>query len=86
MILTISEIKTLAKFAGLVLTGATLADYEEDEVEIAVTDCPESGLIDTDAAAIRRYAHIAYFYEYPEEGSVGLGDELKQQAATDGGE
>ena len=76
MILTIAEIKTLAQFAGLVLTDECLADCDQDESEIAVTDCPEGGLIDTDAATVRRYAHVAYFYEYPDEGSVGLGAEM----------
>jgi len=76
MILTIAEIKTLAQFCGLVLTDESLSDHEQDETELAVTECPEGGLIDTDAATVRRYARVAYFYEYPDEGSVGLGDEL----------
>ena len=82
MILTIAEIKTLAQFCGLVLTDETLSDRDEDESEIEVTDCPDGGLINTDAATVRRYAHVAYFYEYPEEGSVGLGDELPNAHLT----
>lgn len=80
MILTIAEIKTLAQFAGLVLTDESRTDTDQDESEIAVTDCPEGGLIDTDAATVRHYVHVAYFYEYPDEGSVGLGDELPNSA------
>ena len=76
MILTIAEIKTLAQFAGLVLTEESRTDTDQDESEIAVTDCPEGGLIDTDAATVRHYAHVAYFYEYPDEGSVKLGAEV----------
>ena len=76
MILTIAEIRDLAQFAGLVLTNECKADTSEDESEIAVEDCPDGGLIDTDAAKVCRYAHVAYFADYPEEGSHGLGPEL----------
>lgn len=76
MILTIAEIKTLAQCAGLVLTDDSRTDAEQDEAEIAVAVCPEGGLIDTDEATVRHYAHVAYFYEYPEEGCVGLGADM----------
>ena len=81
MILTIAEIKTLAQFAGIKLTEDSLSDKDQDDTEITVTDCPEGGLIDTDAATVRRYAHVAYFYEYPDEGSVGLGAEMPNAGA-----
>jgi hypothetical protein len=76
VILTIAEIKDLAQFAGLVLTDKCKADTSEDESEIAVEDCPDGGLINTDAARVRRYAHVAYFADYPDEGASGLGPEL----------
>jgi len=76
VILTIAEIRDLAQFAGLLLTDECRADTSEDESEIAVEDCPEGGLIDTDAARVCRYAHVAYFADYPDEGSHGLGPEL----------
>ena len=59
MILTTAEIKELARFAGLALADETLADHEHDETEIAVED--------------HDYEHIAYFYDYPDEGYVVLG-------------
>ena len=80
MILTIAEIRDLAQFAGLVLTDECKADTSEDESEIAVEDCHDGGLIDTDAAKVCRYAHVAYFADYPEEGSHGLGPELPNSA------
>ena len=76
MILTIAEIRDLAQFAGLVLTDQCKADTSDNESKIAVEDCPEGGLIDTDAARVCRYAHVAYFADYPDEGSHGLGPEL----------
>lgn len=81
MILTIAEIRDLAQFAGLVLTDECKSDTSEDESEIAVEECPEGGLIDTDAARVCRYAHVAYFANYPDEGSHGLGPELPNAEA-----
>ena len=90
MILTIAEIKTLAQFCGLVLTDESLNDTDQDETEISVVDCPKCGLIDADANKMCKYEHTAYFYEYPEEGCIGLGKETPprrnttEQVAADG--
>jgi len=90
MILTIAEIKTLAQFCGLVLTDGSVNDKDQEETEISVVDCPKCGLIDADANKMRQYEHAAYFYEYPEEGCIGLGKEIprnaKEQVAADGGD
>jgi len=77
MILTIAEIKTLARFCGLVLTDGSMDDKDQDETEIAVVNCPEDGLTNDDASVVFRYDHVAYFCEYPDEGSVGLGEVLE---------
>jgi len=76
IVLTIAEIKSLAQFCGLVLTNESILDQDQDDTEIAIDDCPESGLIDTDKLMVCRYAHIAYFEELPEEGCMGLGIKL----------
>ena len=81
MILTIAEIRELAQFAGLVLTESSVADTDCDETEIAVEDCPDGGLIDPDDNLVCRYAHVAYFVDYPEEGSCGLGPKLLNSPA-----
>ena len=76
IVLTIAEIKDLAEFCGLILTQESKDDKDQDETEVAVDDAPEGGLIDEDQARVLHHAHVAYFYEYPEEGSMPLGSEL----------
>lgn len=76
IVLTIAEIKDLAEFCGLILTQECKDDKDQDDTEVAVDDSPEGGLIDIDQAKILHHAHVAYFYEYPEEGSMPLGPEL----------
>lgn len=75
MNLTIAEIKDLAEFCGLVLKEGSKNDTEQDDAEMVIVECPETGVKDDDGVA-RRYAHIAYSYDYPEEGCMPLGPEL----------
>lgn len=71
--LTVAEIKDLAECAGLVLKFEPRSD--DLETEITIIDCPKDGLLDDDNKPAH-YAHIAYFSDYPDEGSYPLGDEL----------
>lgn len=73
--LTIAEIKDLAEYAGLTLNKRCNAQSEDElATEITITDCPAGGTKDDDGA-IRHYAHIAYYTDYPEEGCMPLGPE-----------
>ena len=73
--LTVAEIKDLAECAGLVLDKSVSYDDDELETGIVVMECPKAGVRDDDGKPTH-YAHIAYFDEYPEEGSYPLGAEL----------
>ncbi|BBN90571.1 MULTISPECIES: hypothetical protein [Rhodocyclales] len=81
--LTVAEIKDLAECAGLVLKEDCLPDEDELETEITIIPCPESGVLDDDGKPTH-YAHIAYFAEYPDEGSYPLGNEIQPSAETIG--
>ena len=73
LILTGKEIKDLAEAVGLVIVPN---DYTEElEIEMAIIDCPTSGVLDDDGKALH-YEHVAYLSEYPEEGTFPLGDEI----------
>lgn len=74
--LTVAEIKDLAECAGLVLNKDVSYDADELETEIVVMECPKAGVLDDGKST--HYAHIAYFAEYPEEGSYPLGDEVSE--------
>lgn len=80
--LTVAEIKDLAECAGLVLDKGVSYDADELETEIVVMECPKSGVRDDDGKPTH-YAHIAYFAEYPDEGSYPLGAELVPPNAGD---
>lgn len=73
--LTVAEIKDLAECAGLVLNQKSMPDADELEVEIVVMKCPKEGVRGDDGKPTH-YAHIAYFSDYPDEGSLPLGAEL----------
>lgn len=75
LILTVAEIKDLAECAGLVLDKSVSYEADELETEIVIMACPKEGVRDDDGKPTH-YAHIAYFGEYPEEGSYPLGDEV----------
>lgn len=74
--LTVAEIKDLAECAGLALRTDVTYDADELETEIVVMECPKAGVRDDDGKPTH-YAHIAYFAEYPEEGSFPLGAEVE---------
>lgn len=74
--LTVAEIKDLAECAGIALANDVTYDADELETEIVVMECPKQGVRDDDGKPTH-YAHIAYFEEYPEEGSFPLGNEIK---------
>ena len=72
MTLTINEIYDLAFVAGL-----SIAERPEDgEMTITIGTCPEAGLHCETSGKTRKYRMIAWFEEYPEEGSMGLGPEM----------
>ena len=73
--LTIAEIMDLAECVGIALANDATYGAEELETEIVVIECPKQGVLDDDGKPTH-YAHIAYFEEYPEEGSFPLGAEL----------
>lgn len=76
--LSVAEIYDLACMAGFTINHAPafMPDADEMETEVTIEDCPASGLLDDDNVSRRHYSRIAYFTEYPEEGSFGLGKEL----------
>ena len=78
--MTVAEIRDLARFAGLMIDDTTTPDDDELEAEITVKGCPAEGVHNrgepTDADSVSHYKLIAYFTEYPEEGCIGLGDEI----------
>ena len=73
--LTVNEIYDLARFAGLPLDESQKPDEDEGETTYSVGRCPEKGLLDDDGS-MKRYRLIAWLEEYPEEGYLGLGDEI----------
>ena len=77
MILTVTEIRHLAMFAGL-LVSPPAGNFPEDEneEEITVIRCPKSGLLDEESKQRSHYKHAAYLTEYPEEGMCPLGPEV----------
>jgi hypothetical protein len=82
IILTVAEIIDLAEFAGLTLDkqmGLPDEDQLQTEITIApcsIAPCSKTGVLNGDGVA-EFYAHVAYFSEYPDEGFMGLGKQLK---------
>jgi len=78
VILTVTEIRHLAMFAGLIVSppAGTFAEDESEE-KITVSRCPKGGLFDEETKTYYHYKHIAYLTEYPEEGMCPLGPEVK---------
>lgn len=75
LILTVAEIRDLAEFAGVMQHGVPLPlDADELETEIVIGDCPKQG-IDNDGE-VEHYRHMAWYYEYPEEGVFPLGEKV----------
>lgn len=81
--LSVAEIIDLAEFAGLVIDPKSLPDEEFLTTELTITNCPAAGLFeDEEDTTGTQFAHLAHFSEYPEEGSIGLGPELKPVPAV----
>ena len=72
LILTVREIKELAEFAGLSLHGDSNAD--DMDSEISITTEPMECIDDN--GKVERYAHVAHFADYPEEGCMPLGEPI----------
>lgn len=75
MILTVKEIVDLAQFAGLSVVVESI--NVEPDTPITISECPQEGIFINDIER-KRYKHIAYSTEYPDEGVYGLGDELEE--------
>ena len=43
------------------------------ETELVVGACPKDGLLDESTGVHEHYRLAAHFYDYPDEGSFGLG-------------
>lgn len=70
------EIKDLAEFMGYTIDDKSV-DEDQFETEIVIMEGSGIGLREDDKDETPRYYdHIAYFSEYPDEGSIGLGDEF----------
>ena len=74
--LTIGEIINLARFAGLVIDPETADDPDDLDVEISIGPVPEKGLSADGVEGIKYNGHMAWFYEYPEEGVMPLGEKI----------
>ena len=76
--MTGKEIRDLAEFVGFTVSSCNTDDTTEDmlETEISIEMGGSSGLLDDDGITRRHYKYVACFYEYPEEGYIGLGEEL----------
>lgn len=71
MVLTLEEIRDLAKFAGLRVED----DYDDDEIlylEFAIADCPEAGIDG------HFWPHIVYM-PYDETVKAGLGPQIDEK-------
>lgn len=75
--LTVAEIYDLACMSGFTINHRPdfMPDADDMEAEIVIIECPKQGVRDDEGKAIH-YAHVAYFAEYPEEGSYPLGKEI----------
>lgn len=73
--LTIDEIRDLAQFCGMVVQEPTASEQmDERETEITITGWPKNGIWDDDQKCqMPPHKHVAYYTEYPEEGSLPLG-------------
>ncbi|QWP79189.1 hypothetical protein J5226_12725 [Lysobacter sp. K5869] len=75
--LTVAQILELAEFTGLHFDRSKMPPDEELECEYTISEAPLDGVPD-DVGALRRYSHVAWITEYPEEGCLPLGPELTQ--------
>ena len=79
--LTVQQIKDLAEFAGLTLHSRFEPDEFLMQSEITIADCPPEGIRndgeESDPDSVSHYDYIAYCTDYPEEGCIGLGPEVR---------
>ena len=73
--LSLAEIIDLARFTGLDIDDSGIDRDDLELTEITIAECPLDGLRG-DSDEVKRYRHIAYYSEYPDEGATGLGPEL----------
>jgi hypothetical protein len=80
LILTVAEIRDLARFAGLMIDDKTSPSNDELDSTIVIRACPPDGVKNegepSDPESVSHYRYIAFHDEYPDEGCIGLGDEL----------
>lgn len=78
--LTVAEIRDLARFAGLSIDETFGPSDDELETLITVGLCPAEGMRNdgepSDPESVSHYKHMAYYTDYPDEGGIGLGDEI----------
>ncbi|AZZ92786.1 hypothetical protein EUZ85_19480 [Hahella sp. KA22] len=72
--LTIQQVGELAQHSGYNVNYSDI-DKNEREQLVCVADGPRGGLNDDDGKPIH-FSHIMWFEEIPEEGCIGLGEEL----------
>lgn len=88
--LTMREIISLVEFTGLSTINCEGISEDELETLFTVALCPAEGVHNdgepADPNSVSHYKHIAFCTEYPEEGCVGLGDELATKPAKGGEE
>lgn len=84
IVLTAAEIRDLALFCGFHVdeNGVETRDSEELEMEYAIEDCPDQGILNEDEKNALHYKHIVYSEDYPDEGVMGLGPELIHTAPS----
>ena len=77
--MTAAEIRDLARFAGFMVDDSTTPESDL-ETEITVMPCPPEGVRNdgepSDSDSVSHYRFIALCAEYPEEGCIGLGNEI----------
>ena len=83
--LSAAEVTDLAEFVGL---QVTCPEDIEPSTEVDVYLCPPEGVRNEgepgDPCTVSHYRFIAVMPEYPEEGCVGLGDEIEAPALQHG--
>ena len=81
--LTINQIVALADFAGITVSPSNF-DIESDSLIVITDDPAMTTLSDQDGEIVTKetFSHVAWFDEYPEEGSIGLGDPINKEPSN----
>ncbi len=74
--LTVEQIKDLAEFAGLTLNSRFGLSEDELASEITIDTALPDGVV-MDNGDKKKFSHVAWFADYPDEGCCPLGPELK---------